>query len=118
MRRSIFAALAVAAALSACAARPPEALRIDASGEIQASSGAAFADCVADNWRAHEPALSSIVTQREQRADGYRVLRLAGNLTASVADVRGSHVELRQAGFPGGASQRAFAACLARYAAT
>lgn len=118
MRRSIFAALAVAAALSACAARPPEALRIDASGEIQASGAAAFADCVADSWRADAPALSSIVVQREQRADGFRVLRMAYGITEQAADVRGSHVELRQAGYAGGAPQRAFSACLARYAAT
>lgn len=109
-----FMALALVVSLAGCAAPGHDNLRLRSVGQVAPSAAPAFTDCVADGFRAGQPALSRVRIEQSRRAGGMRIDETAWSILLVSADVADSgQVELRAGA--GAGEQRVFAACLARY---
>ncbi len=116
MTKLILAGIGCAAVVG-CAAPQHDQLRVTERGQIAPTAVGAFADCMADGWKAEQPALSQVRIEESRRAEGMRIDKMAYSFTAASADAfDDGRVELRT-GTPTNGGGKVFDACLSRFAA-
>jgi len=105
------------ALVAGCAAPQHDELRVTQHARVAPAAAPAFADCVADGWRAGQNALSNVRIEQTRRADGVRVESRGLGFVFAAADVRDDGTAELRIGTSAGSPQRAWSACVARYAA-